>query len=130
MNQPNNQVGDYTQGIETMHQLWGEEKTAQMRAIWSRANVDVERYITAFALGEIWSRPGLDLKTRSLIVLAASVAAEREAQVRLHTHGALTSGATPQEVMETIIQLFPYAGFAASWQALVAATEVIGEFRS
>lgn len=123
-------VGDYQRGIEVMRQLWGEEKTAQMRAIWKQANPDVERYITAFALGEIWARPALDLKTRSLICLAASVALERESQIRLHTHGALHSGATAEEIGETIIQLMIYAGFPAGWQAMSIASQVIAERRN
>jgi 4-carboxymuconolactone decarboxylase len=120
-----NAVGDYQRGIETMRQLWGEEMAEKLRALWKNANPDVERYITAFALGEVWSRPVLDLKTRSLICLAASVALERDDQVRLHTHGALHSGATPAEVAEVILQLMVYASFPAAWRAMVAASEVI-----
>ncbi len=125
-----NSIGDYQRGIETMHQLWGEKLTDQMRATWSAANSDVERYVTGFALGEVWSRPGLDLKTRSLISLAAAVALEREGQIRLHTHGALHSGATPTEVTETIIQLMIYASFPAAWQAMVIVREVIDDYES
>ncbi len=121
------QTDPYQRGIEVMRRLWGEEKTARMRAIWEQANPEVERYITAFALGEIWARPILDLKTRSLICLAASVALEREGQIRLHTHGALHSGATPEEIGETIIQLMIYAGFPAAWQAMSIASQVIAE---
>lgn len=120
-------VGDYIGGIETMQRLWGEAMTEQMRAIWKNAHPDVERYITAFALGEVWSRPVLDLKTRSLICLAAAVALEREGQIRLHTHGALNSGATPAEVQEALIQLMIYAGFPAGWQGMVIANQVIAE---
>ncbi len=110
-----------------MHRLWGKSVTEQLRSVWEGASADVERYITAFAMGEVWSRPGLDLKTRSLICLAAAVALEREDQIRLHTHGALHSGATPAEVAETIIQLMIYAGFPAGWQAMVSASTVIAE---
>lgn len=120
-------VGDYERGIEVMKRLWGDETTEKMRAIWKTASVDVERYITAFALGEIWARPVLDLKTRSLICLAAAVALEREGQIRLHTHGALQSGATPEEVSEAIVQLMIYASFPAAWQAMVVASQVIAE---
>ena len=120
-------VGDYQQGIDTMNRVWGKSVTEQLRAIWKKANPDVERYITSFAMGEVWSRPVLDLKTRSLICLAAAVALEREEQVRLHAHGALHSGATPAEVIETIIHLMIYAGFPAAWQAMVIAGKVITE---
>lgn len=122
-------VGDYEQGIAVMERLWGAEMTARLREVWKGASPDVERYITAFALGDVWARPVLDLKTRSLVCLAAAVALEREAQIRLHTHGALHSGATAEEVSETIIQLMIYAGFPAGWQALVIAQEVIAEHK-
>jgi len=122
-----NFVGDYQRGIEVMNRLRGKNVTEQLRSIWKKANPDMERYITAFAVGEVWSRPVLDLKTRSLLCLAAAVALEREDQVRLHTQGALHSGATPAEVTETIIHLMIYAAFPAAWQAMVIASKVIAE---
>ena len=118
-------VGDYERGIETMKKLWGEKLTEEMRALWQRAHPDVEKFITSFALGEVWSRSGLDLKTRSLICLSAAIALERDGQIRLHTQGALNSGATPEEVMETVIQLLIYASFPAAWQAMVVVSETI-----
>ncbi len=122
-----NSVGDYERGIELAKRLWGEAVADQMRNTWMAANPDVERYLTAFAMGEVWSRPVLDLKTRSLICLAAAVALEREGQVRLHANGALHSGATPAEVTEVIIQMMIYASFPAAWQAMVAVSQVIAE---
>ncbi len=123
-------VGDYQRGIETMNRLWGKSVTEQLRSIWKDASPDLERYITAFAMGEVWSRPVLDLKTRSLLTLAAAVALEREDQVRLHTQGALHSGASPAEIAETIIHLMIYAGFPAAWRAMVIAGKVISEHQS
>ena len=120
-------VGDYQRGIEVMNRLWGKSVAEQLRSIWKKASPDVERYITAFAMGEVWSRPVLDLKTRSLLCLATAVALERDDQVRLHTQGALHSGATPAEIIETIIHLMIYAGFPAAWQAMVIASKVISE---
>lgn len=122
-----NSVGNYERGIEVMNKMWGETMTEQMREIWRKANPDVERYITAFALGEIWARPVLDLKTRALICLSAAVALEREGQIRLHTHGALQSGATPAEITEAVIQLMIYASFPAAWQAMVVVSQVLAE---
>jgi alkylhydroperoxidase/carboxymuconolactone decarboxylase family protein YurZ len=117
----------YQHGIEVMRRLWGEPMATELRSTWQQADPDIERYITGFALGEIWARPTLDLKTRSLICLAAAVALEREGQIRLHTHGALHSGATAAEVTETILQLMIYAGFPAAWQAMLVARQVIAE---
>jgi 4-carboxymuconolactone decarboxylase len=120
-------VGNYERGKKVMQRLWGREVANGLQEFWRSTHPDVERYITAFALGEVWARPTLDLKTRSLICLAAAVALEREDQIRLHTRGALHNGATPAEVAETIIQLMIYAGFPAAWQAMVTANRVMGE---
>jgi len=120
-------VGNYQRGIEVMNRLWGEEAADQMRTLWKAANPDVERYITAFALGEVWSRPVLDLKTRSLISLAVAVTLEREGQIRLHTEGALNSGATPTEITEVIIHLLIYTSFPAAWQAMMTVRQVFAE---
>jgi len=126
-NQADRPADRYQQGIEVMQRLWGEPKTTELRALWQQADPDMERYLTAFAMGDIWARPTLDLKTRSLICLAAAVALEREGQIRLHTHGALQSGATPAEVTETILQLMIYASFPAAWQAMLVVRQVITE---
>jgi 4-carboxymuconolactone decarboxylase len=123
-------VGNYDRGLDVMRRLWGPNLAEEMRTLWRSVHPDVERYITAFALGEVWARPTLDLKTRSLICLAAAVALERGDQIRLHTRGALQSGATPAEVAETIIQLMIYAGFPAGWQAMVIASQVMAESSS
>lgn len=125
MDEQNTPIGNYEQGIETMKKLWGEKLTEDMRALWKQAHPDVEKYITAFAVGEIWSRPGLDLKTRSLVSLSAAIALERDGQIRLHTQGALNSGATSEEIMETVLQLMIYASFPAAWQAMVVVSETI-----
>ncbi|MFL5801442.1 MAG: carboxymuconolactone decarboxylase family protein [Roseiflexaceae bacterium] len=124
---PDLPADQYQQGIAVMQRLWGEPMATELRSMWRQADPDIERYITAFALGEIWARPTLDLKTRSLICLAAAVALEREGQIRLHTHGALHNGATAAEVTETILQLMIYAGFPAGWQAMLVARQVIAE---
>ncbi|HEX2914331.1 MAG TPA: carboxymuconolactone decarboxylase family protein [Chloroflexia bacterium] len=121
-------MGDYQRGIETMYRLWGETRTEELRKVWQKCSPDIERYITGFALGEIWSRPTLDLKTRSLVCLAAAVALEREGQIRLHTHGALHSGATREEVTEAVIQLMIYASFPAAWQAMVTVQDEMDKF--
>jgi alkylhydroperoxidase/carboxymuconolactone decarboxylase family protein YurZ len=123
-----NSVGDYQRGIDTMTELWGAPTTEQMRDVWMKASPDAERYITAVSLGEVWNRPGLHPLTRCLVTLAASVALEREDQVRLHTLGALRSGASPQQIEEVIIHLMIYAGFPAGWKAMVASREVMTEF--
>ena len=86
---------------------------------------DFARYIFEFGYGDIYSRPGLDLRTRMLATVAGLVAlghAERELEV--HIGSALNCGATREEVVETIMQMALYAGFPAALNALFVAKRV------
>ena len=86
---------------------------------------DFARLVIEFPFGDIYSRPGLDLKTRELAVVAALTAmANAGPQLRVHIHGALNVGCTRQEVVEVIMQMAVYAGFPAALNGLFAAKEV------
>jgi len=89
---------------------------------------DLGRFIVEYPFGDIYSRPGLDLKTRQLLTIAAlTTLGNAPAQLRAHIHGALRVGCTPQEITETILQMSVYAGFPAAMNAMTIAGEVIGE---
>jgi alkylhydroperoxidase/carboxymuconolactone decarboxylase family protein YurZ len=72
----------------------------------------------AHVYGEIWSRPGLDLKSRSLATVAALVALDKPAELRIHLVGALNTGWTRAELREVFLQLGYYAGFPAALEAM------------
>lgn len=114
-------------GRALVQRIWGKAMTEELEKRWEELHPDLGRYILEFVAGEIWSRPGLDLKTRSLCTLAAVTAMGRLDQVRLHTRGALGNGATRQEIKEVLLHLCVYAGFPAGWAALTAANEVFAE---
>src|SRR5437879_13590318 len=111
-------------GQEMLRRLLGEERATEVRAAWSRLSPDFAHLVTNFLAGEIWSRPNLDLKTRSLITVAALTALGRPNALRLNVEMALNNGATRAEILETILQMAPYAGFPACCDALVLADEV------
>ena len=111
-------------GIEMLRKLLGEERAAEVCAAWSRLSPDFAHLVTNFLAGEIWSRPNLDLKTRSLITVAALAALGRPNGLRLNVEMALNNGASKSEILETLLQMAPYAGFPACWDALVIADEV------
>jgi 4-carboxymuconolactone decarboxylase len=71
---------------------------------------EIQRAVGDFAFGEAWSRPGLPLKTRSLITIAMLAAMYRTDQLRAHVGGALRIGVTPDEILETLMQVGVYAG--------------------
>jgi 4-carboxymuconolactone decarboxylase len=82
--------------------------------------------ITRYAWGEIWSRPGLDRPTRSMITLALMVALNRGEEFRMHVRAALNNGVTHDEIKEVLLQCAIYCGVPAANSAFHAAKEVLG----
>ncbi len=96
----------------------------EVRRAWRALEPEFERYVVEFLAGEIWARPGLPLKIRSLVTIAAVAALGRKEALALNLRMALNNGASRQELVETLLQLAPYAGFPACWEALVMLREV------
>ena len=92
-------------------------------------NRDFQAFITRTAWNDIWNRPGLDRKTRSMINLAMLAALGRSQELVLHTRGALANGVTPEEIGEVFIQVAGYAGFPAGVEAFRTAQPIIAEHR-
>jgi 4-carboxymuconolactone decarboxylase len=111
-------------GLEVLHQMLGKERASQVRDAWSKLSPDFANMVTNFVAGEVWSRPNLELKTRSLITIAALAALGRPNALRLNIEMALNNGATRAEILETLLPMVVYAGFPACWDALVIADEV------
>ena len=111
-------------GPEMLLQLLGKERAEEVRSAWNRLSPDFANFVTHFLAGQVWSRPILDLKTRSLITVAALTALGRPNALRLNIEMALNNGATREEILETLLQMAPYAGFPACWEGLVMADEV------
>ena len=89
---------------------------------------DMGRFVTEYAFGDIYSRPGLNLKTRQLLTIASLVTlGNAQPQLKSHIKGALNVGCTRQEVIEVILQMSVYAGFPAAMNAMYAAKDVFKE---
>jgi 4-carboxymuconolactone decarboxylase len=89
---------------------------------------DFARLLIEFPFGDIYSRSGLDLKTRELAVVAALTALGNAVpQLKVHIHGARNVGCSKQEIVEVIIQMAVYAGFPAALNGLFAAKEVFAQ---
>jgi len=117
-------------GIEMLRRLFGNERADEVRAAWSKLSPDFADMVTNFLAAEVWSRPNLELKTRSLITVAALTALGRVNGLRLNIEMALNNGATRAEILETLLHMAPYAGFPACWDALVIADEVFNRKES
>jgi len=83
--------------------------------------------VIGFLSGEIWARPGLDKRTKSLITIAALMAMGRSKGLEFNIRMAANNGATRAEIAETFLHLAPYAGFPAAWEALSIAHKVFSE---
>nr|UXE45897.1 hypothetical protein Hi04_10k_c5418_00020 [uncultured bacterium] len=88
---------------------------------------DFARYLVEFAFGDIYTRPGLDLKSRQIATVAALTALGATPQLKAHIHGALEAGCRREEIVEIIMQMAVYAGFPAALNAFAAAKEVFAE---
>ena len=88
---------------------------------------DFARYLVEFAFGDIYSRPGLDLKARQIATMAALTSLGAVPQLKLHIHFALEMGCSREEIVEIIMQMAIYAGFPAALNGFAAAKEVFAE---
>jgi 4-carboxymuconolactone decarboxylase len=111
-------------GGRLLQQMLGKEQAEQIRKVWQEICPDFENYVIEFLAGEIWSRPALDLRTRSLVTVAALAATGRSLGLELNIRMALNNGASRQEIVETLLQMAPYAGFPACWEGLTLAAKV------
>jgi 4-carboxymuconolactone decarboxylase len=114
----------YERGLAKLQEIDGG---AGEQVVESLAGIapDFARYLIEFPFGDIYSRPGLDLRSREIAVVAALTALGNAApQLKVHIHAALNVGVTREEVIETIMQMAVYAGFPAALNGLAAAREV------
>src|SRR5262249_4277530 len=82
-------------------------------------------FITRYAWGEVWSRPGLSRHTRSLVTLAITIALNREEEFRLHLRAALNNGVTREEIQELLLHSAIYCGVPAANHAFKVAAEIL-----
>lgn len=106
-------------------QIWGDAFAERSGPYWDRLDPAFRNFIEGFVFGDVWSRPGLDLRTRSLCTIASLTSLGRLNQLESHILGALANGASQEEVVETILHTTVYAGFPAAWDALVVARKVL-----
>jgi len=114
----------YLRGWEKLKEVDGQAGENVIESLRDIAP-DFARLLIEFPFGDIYSRPGLDLKTRELAVVAALTAIGNAApQLKVHIHGARNVGCSEQEIVEVIMQMAVYAGFPAALNGLFAAKEV------
>lgn len=114
----------YERGLAKLAEIDGEAGTKVINSL-SDIAPDFARYVIEFPFGDIYARPGLDLRSREIAVVAALTAMGNAApQLKVHIEGALNVGVTRDEVVEVMMQMAVYAGFPAALNGLFAAKEV------
>ena len=114
----------YERGLAKLEEIDGEAGTNVINSLRDIAP-DFARYLIEFPFGDIYSRPGLDLRSREIAVVAALTAlGNASPQLKVHIAGALNVGVNAEEIIEVIMQMAVYAGFPAALNGLFAAKEV------
>lgn len=117
----------YEKGLEALARIDGEQGEKVIASLKDIAP-DLGRYIIEFPFGDIYTRPGLDLRAREIATLAALAAmGNATPQLKVHIKAGLNVGLTRQEIIEIFTQMAVYAGFPAALNAVFAARDVFAE---
>ena len=117
----------FIRGLEKLREIDGEAGERVIEALKDIAP-DLGRYTIEYPFGDVYSREGLDVKSREIATIAAlSAMGNAKPQLKVHIGAALNVGCSPKEIIEIIIQMSVYAGFPAALNAAFAAKEVFSE---
>jgi 4-carboxymuconolactone decarboxylase len=114
-------------GLATRRAVVGEDYVADALARMDEFNAPLQDWVTRYAWGDVWNRPGLARRDRSILNIGILVALNRPHELRLHLRGALRNGVTREEVRECLLQTAVYCGAPAALDAFRVAREVLGE---
>lgn len=114
-------------GMRVRREVLGDEHVDRSIAGRTDFNADFQDFITRYAWGEIWTRPGLDRRMRSAITLTALVAGGHVDELAFHVRTALRNGLTADEVKEVLLQSAVYCGVPAANAAFAVANRVLVE---
>ncbi|RKG35303.1 4-carboxymuconolactone decarboxylase [Acinetobacter guerrae] len=117
----------YKQGLEVRSEVLGEKHVNRSLENLNDFNSDFQNFISRYAWGEVWSRPGLPRHTRSLVTIGILLALGREAELRMHIRACFNNGVTKDELKELFLHSSLYAGLPAANAAMHMAEEVFVE---
>ncbi len=117
----------YAQGLQTRRDVLGADYVDAAIASADDFNRPLQELVTQYCWGEVWNRPGLDRRTRSLLNLAMLTALNRPHELKLHVKGALNNGVTKDEIREVLLQAGIYCGVPAAVDGFRTAREVFAE---
>jgi 4-carboxymuconolactone decarboxylase len=114
-------------GMKTRREVLGDEHVDRATASAGEFGAPFQEFITRYAWGGPWSRPGLDRRMRSAITLTALVSLRAENELGMHVRAALGNGLTPDEIREVLLHTAVYAGVPAANAAFAIARQVLRE---
>ncbi|MGW1591732.1 bifunctional 3-oxoadipate enol-lactonase/4-carboxymuconolactone decarboxylase PcaDC [Streptomyces sp. NPDC002386] len=117
----------YQSGLKVRREVLGDAHVDQELAQADEFSGDFQEFMTRYAWGEIWDRPGLDRRTRSCVTLTALIAGGHLEDLALHVRAALRNGLTPDEIREVLLQTAVYCGVPAASRAFRVAQQVVRE---
>jgi 4-carboxymuconolactone decarboxylase len=117
----------YAQGLQTRRDVLGADYVDAAIASADDFNRPLQELVTQYCWGDVWNRPGLDRRTRSLLNLAMLTALNRPHELKLHVKGALNNGVTKDEMREVFLQALVYCGAPAAVDSFRTAREVFKE---
>lgn len=115
----------FERGMEVRRAVLGDAHVDRAQASATELTADFQEFLTRYAWGEVWTRPGLDRRSRSLITVAMLVALNRSEELALHLRAALRNGVTTGELREVLLQSAVYCGVPAANTAFRIAAEVL-----
>jgi 4-carboxymuconolactone decarboxylase len=114
-------------GRRVMREVLGAPYCERRDASTNEFNAPIRRLSEEFAYGSLWTRPGIDRRTRSLVTLGMLTALNRPHEMAIHLEGAVNNGCTAEEIRETLTHTVAYCGFPAAIDALRAAEAFLRE---
>jgi len=115
------------QGMAVRREVLGDEHVDRAVAGTTAFTEPFQEFITRYAWGDIWSRPGLTRAERSLVTLAVLTALQHEGELGMHVKAALRNGLTPEQIQEVLLQVAVYAGVPAGNRAFAVAQRALQE---
>ena len=116
-----------SQGMAVRREVLGDEHVDRAIASTTAFTEPFQEFITRYAWGDIWSRPGLSRAERSLVTLAVLTALQHEGELAMHVKAALRNGLTPEQIQEVLLQVAVYAGVPAGNRAFAVAQQALQE---
>jgi 4-carboxymuconolactone decarboxylase len=117
----------FDQGLKTRREVMGADHVDAAIQSADDFNRPMQELVTQYCWGDVWNRPGLDRRTRSLLNLAMLTALNRPHELRLHVKGAIRNGVTQDEIREVFLQTAIYCGVPAAIDSFRSAREVFKE---